>query len=139
MTTPWTFLRACWAGLWLAGSLATAMAAEAKESTVDPTGTWKWSYAAPGGKSIEAKVKLRFADGKLTGVAIGQDKKEVPLENVRIEGDRISFKVSREVAGKAFSTRYEGKVSGKTIKGKASPAETTSVGARAWDAERVSE
>ena len=115
-------------------------AAEAKEAAIDPTGTWKWSYVLGPGNVLEAQLKLWMHDGKLTGVAIGPDHKELPIEKTEFKGQQIRFEVTRLVQGKKFTTRYEGTITGDRLKGKSSagPAQTKAP-SRDWEAVRVRE
>ena len=53
-------------------------------------GTWDLSISTPVGK-IKAVAEFRQADGILTGVARGAGE-EVPLEDVVLDGDRLTWK-----------------------------------------------
>ena len=108
--------------------------AEADKAGVDPTGTWTWSYAVGPDRVVEAQVTLRMAGGRWTGVAVGPDKKELPVEKAEVKGGRLRFEVTRLVFGKKFTTRYEGVITGDRIKGTSSAG---SAQKRDWEAVRV--
>lgn len=110
---------------------------QAAPAEVRPEGTWKWGYKGRDGKPIEAKVTLRRVDGKLQGIAVGPDGKELPLENVRLAGDQLRFQVSRQTSGHKFTTLYVGKITGDTIKGKSIQGREDTGIARDWEAQRV--
>jgi hypothetical protein len=45
----------------------------------------------------------------LTGTVSGRNG-DIPIENGKIDGDTISFEVTREFNGNSFTTKYTGKV-----------------------------
>ena len=94
------------------GLVGVARAAE------DPTGTWKWT-ATYGGQSRDATVKLKLEGDKLTGVYVGgQSNTETKIDDAKLEGDKVSFSVTRERDGNKFTTKYSGTLKGDTITGK---------------------
>jgi opacity protein-like surface antigen len=83
----------------------------------DATGTWKWT-STRGDKSFEATVKLKQDGEKLSGVYVGgQSNNETPLEDAKIAGDKVSFKVTRERNGQKSTTAYAGTLKEDTITG----------------------
>ncbi len=115
----------------------TARCADTKADVVDPTGIWKWSYAVGPGSVLEAEIRLRRVDGRLVGVAVGPDQRELPLEKVEFKDGQLRFEVTRLVVGKKFTTRYEGAVTGDQIKGKSRAGSAASAPSRDWEAVRV--
>lgn len=114
-------------------------AADAKAEAADPIGTWKWGYAVGPDSVFEAEIRLRLVDTKLAGVAVGPDRKELPLEKIEFKDGRLRFEVTREVGGKRFKTYYEGTITGDQITGKASSSPKKSKQSRDWEAVRVRE
>jgi len=86
-------------------------------SAADATGTWKWT-ATIQVKTRDSTAKLKQEGDKLTGVYIGgQSNDETPIEDAKISGDKISFKVTRERGGQKFTTVYSGTLKDDTITG----------------------
>ena len=90
------------------GTASTALAADA-------TGTWKWTIER-NGNTIESTLKLKQEGEKLTGTIKRMDT-ESEIEDGKIAGDAITFKVSREINGNKFVLNYQGKLEGDSIKG----------------------
>ena len=95
--------------------LSLATAAFAAENVA---GTWKWSTSF-GGQTRESTLKLKQEGDKVSGVYVGgQSNTETAIEDAKLDGDTISFKVTRERDGQKRVTKYSGKVAGDTITGK---------------------
>lgn len=101
----------------------------------DPTGTWKWSVTF-GDKSIDASVKLKLEGDKLTGVYVGRNNTETPIENASFKDGKVAFSVTREFNGNKFTTKYNGTLSGDTIKGKSEFERDGQAQSRDWEAKR---
>jgi hypothetical protein len=128
-TTGWlkvslVSLAACW---WVSGL------ALANEKKADATGTWKWSLTRQDGTTVETTLKLKQDGDKLSGVVIGPDGKENKIEEAKIDGDEISFQVTRERKGEKRTAKFHGKVKGDTIKGKMQ----FGANSRDWEATRA--
>ena len=95
------------------GLCAAAVAADKD----DPTGTWKIKTKA-GKKDIEQTYKFENKDGKVTGVAIGgkDGKEETKIEDGKFKDGEVSFSTKGGKGGTSV-TKYNGKLSGDTIKG----------------------
>lgn len=125
-------LTACFAACFLS---ATAWAADAS-----PTGTWKWTVQARSGQGFEQTLKLDFQNGKLTGTLIGARTSQfqvpdTPIADASFENGTIKFTVTREFNGNKFTTKYEGRLDGDSIRG---TAERGGDGTkRDWHAQRV--
>jgi len=92
-----------------------------------------------GPKPAEARIRFRWADGQLAGEVTGRDAKPVALESPKLEGNRITFAVTRTVSGRKFTTRYEGRIEGDRMKGKAEMGRPGQGRSHEWTAERVKE
>jgi hypothetical protein len=101
----------------------------------NPTGTWKWSVERNGQKR-ETTLKLKLDKDKLTGAVAGMDGKDTDIEDATFKDGEVSFKVTRERNGQKFTTKYTGKVSGDTIKGKAESERNGQTNSRDWEAAR---
>ena len=98
--------------------VAAAFAAEAS-----PAGTWKWTVQGrQGGQGFEQTLKLELKEGKLTGTMVGMQRGEFTVPDTAItdasfKDGMVKFTVAREFNGNKFTSKYEGKVEGDTIKG----------------------
>lgn len=101
-----------------------------------PTGTWKWSYASQDGTARESTLKLKVADGKLTGALAGRSGTETAISEATLKGDEIAFAVVRERNGQKSTAKYAGKISGDTIKGKIEMTFGDQTRTRDWEAKR---
>ena len=100
--------------LGLLGLLAASNTANAADKD-DPTGTWKYKVKR-GDQEVEQTLKLELKDGKLTGTVGG--KQETKIEDGKFKDGEVAFTVTRERNNMKFVSKYTGKVSGDTIKGK---------------------
>jgi hypothetical protein len=114
---------------------AEEKAAPAEQKKVDPTGTWTWTVTGRDGTPRTVTAKLKVDDGKLTGTISGRQA-DTAIEDAKLAGEDLSFKVTREFNGTKFVQKFSGKISGDAIKGKIESerdGETRSVD---WDAKR---
>lgn len=81
----------------------------------DPAGTWKWSTSSPNGE-IPTTLKLEWKDGKIAG-AYSNQFGETSISNASLQDGVIRFEVVRDVGGKKYVVKYQGKMKGDTIKG----------------------
>jgi hypothetical protein len=81
-------------------------------------GTWKASFTTQNGQTIESTLKLKQDGEKLSGVVIGRNGNETPLEDIALAGDQVSFKLTRERNGEKVTTKVLAKVTGDELKGK---------------------
>jgi hypothetical protein len=118
------------------GLLALAVVCVAVPAmAADPTGTWKWSVER-NGQTIETTLKLKLVDGKLTGTISGRNNTETEITDGKVEGDDVSFKVTREFNGNKFVQTYTGKLSEDAIKGKIEFERDGQIQSRDWEAKK---
>jgi len=101
----------------------------------DATGTWKWTSTF-NNNTVESSAKLKQEGDKLTGVYIGRNNTESPIEEGTVKDKVVSFKVVREFNGNKFTIKYSGTLSGDTIKGKTSFDRDGQAQDRDWEAKR---
>lgn len=82
----------------------------------DPSGTWKWSQPGRDGQTSEISLKLDLKDEKLTGSLVGR-MGETAISDAVFQGDTIAFSVSRERNGTKWTSKYNAKLDGDTLKG----------------------
>jgi len=118
------------------GLLVVALVcAAAPALAADPTGTWKWSVER-NGQTIETTLKLKLEEMKLTGTISGRNNTETAIEDGKVDGDNVSFQVTREFNGNKFVQKYSGKVEGETIKGKVEFERNGEKMSRDWEAKK---
>src|SRR5262249_11908998 len=103
--------------LGVAAGLLLAPAAFAGAKAADVTGTWKWSVER-NGQTFEQTLKLKQEGAKLTGALLGRQGNETAIEDGKVDGDEVSFTVTRTFNDNKIVQKFKGKVSGDTIKGK---------------------
>ncbi|MCI0462708.1 MAG: hypothetical protein L0Z62_37645 [Gemmataceae bacterium] len=101
----------------------------------NPTGTWKWTVTF-NDQSRDFTLKLKLDGDKLTGAMEGRDGQEIPIMDAKYKDGEMSFSVTRERQGQKFTTKYQGKVTGDTIKGKAESDFGGQTRTRDWEAKR---
>lgn len=80
-------------------------------------GTWNTALTLPDGNRIEGSLRLKQEGDKLTGAAI-RNENETPIQDGKVAGDEITFKVLRERDGRTVTAKYKGKIVGDSVKGK---------------------
>ena len=80
-------------------------------------GTW---VSEPNGKLGSLTFVFKVSGGALTGTATPASSGPADLVNGKVDGDKISFEVAREVLGIKVTTKYSGTLSGDIIKLRAS-------------------
>lgn len=115
--------------------LAVALNASAEDKKIDFTGTWKSSFTNQDGQVRESTFKLKAEGEKLTGTISGRNN-DTAIDEGKIKGDEISFKVTREFNGNKMVISYSGKVSGDTITGKSESERDGEKRSRDWVAKR---
>ena len=80
--------------------------------------TGKWSGQVPSrGEAAAATFTFKIDGDKLTGATV-RNENETQIQDGKIAGDEITFKVIRERDGRKVTAKYKGKISGDTVKGK---------------------
>ncbi len=123
-------------------ALLIGIAANAQDKKVDPTGTWTWSTPGrDGGEPRKSTLKLKLEGDKVTGMLSspgrgGGAARESAIEEAKLAGEELTFKVTREFQGNKFVAKYNGKISGDTIKGKIETERDGQAQSRDWTATR---
>ena len=80
----------------------------------DVTGTWKGEMTSPDGNTFSLTYTFKQDGTKLTGTVLGPQGDALPLDNGKVEGDKISFSVKVDFnGGTVFSS--EGTINGDEI------------------------
>ena len=140
--------------LWLTSALvflaATSLPLKAGESAANPTGTWKVTQTPK--STYEPTLKLKLDGDKLKGTLTrntGTKIEELIVEDGKLKGSEITFttKFYSQVYDKGVlqpaNTNYmshwkfQGTVSGDTIKGKVEKESSAGIRTQDWEARRV--
>jgi len=111
-----------------------ARAADDKKASVD--GTWKWTVQGQNNQSFEQTMKLKMEGEKVTGVILGRNNTETKIDDATFKDGVLAFSVTRERNGNKFTSKYNGKVDGDTIKGKIETERNGQTQSRDWEAKR---
>jgi hypothetical protein len=81
----------------------------------DVDGKWTGTVQTPGG---EMPITFMFkAEGAtLTGAMLGQENKQIPIKDGKIDGNNISFSIPIDMGGETIQLAYKGVVSPDQIK-----------------------
>jgi hypothetical protein len=123
-------------------ALALTTVTQVQAQKVDPTGTWTWSTPGrQGGSPRQSTLKLKLDGDKVTGTLStpgrqGGQAREASIDNGKLKGDELSFSVTREFGGNSFTSKYTGKISGDSVKGKIETERDGQTATRDWEAKR---
>ena len=95
-------------------SVLGALALAATMYAADITGKWTGKMETPNG-SRDVNMAFKAEGATLTGSVSGRNG-DTPIENGKIDGDNISFTVTRKFNDMEIKMNYTGKVSGDSIK-----------------------
>src|SRR2546426_12754970 len=124
--------------------LALGSVVQAQDKKADPTGTWTWTTPGRnGGPDRKSTLKLKLEGQKLTGTVSSPGRQgqatDTTIEDAKLNGDEISFTVTREFNGNKFAAKYNGKISDDAIKGKIETERNGNTQSRDWEAKREGE
>ena len=80
-------------------------------------GTWNVEVVTDDGQTLKSSVKLETDGDKVSGVFVAPDGKEVKLEDTKLSGNDLQFKINVDFEGTALVATFKGKVDGDTVKG----------------------
>jgi hypothetical protein len=81
----------------------------------DLNGKWFAEYQSPNGQTRQSTFTFVVKGDTLTGT-VASTRGESQIENGKVNGDEISFSVTRNLGGNDVKFQYKGKVSGDEIK-----------------------
>ncbi|MGA3259231.1 MAG: hypothetical protein ABSE35_10145 [Bryobacteraceae bacterium] len=81
----------------------------------DVTGTWKGEVSTPDGNSFSLTYTFKQDAAKLTGAVLGPQGDPLPIDNGKVDGDKISFSVKVDMNGSATTFSSEGTINGDEI------------------------
>jgi hypothetical protein len=114
---------------------------QAQAPKADPNGTWKWKEKR-GQNEVDATMKLKVEGDKVSGTVsmpgFGKDAQaqETPISAGKYKDGELAFSLTRETKKGKFTTKYTGKVSGDSIKGKMEREGQDKATTSDWEAKR---
>jgi hypothetical protein len=78
-------------------------------------GSWKMTYRMPDGSAHESTLDLASPGGKLTG-KVTSKRGTAPIEEGRLEGDKIRFTVIRRGNGDELAVVFSGTITGNSMR-----------------------
>ncbi|MBC8001657.1 MAG: hypothetical protein H7X97_03620 [Opitutaceae bacterium] len=120
---------------------ANIHAADKKADVADVAGNWTWSTPGrDGGPERKSTLTLKVEGDKVTGkiAALGRDgaPTDTAIEEAKLDGAMISFKVTRTFGENKMVQKFSGKVEGSAIKGKIEFDRNGEAQSRDWEAKR---
>lgn len=104
-------------------------------ATNNVTGKWTYTLEVSLDTSLDFTAEFKQEGGNVTGFVLVQELKTA-IEKGRFKDGQLTFEIPREYGGVKFLSRYAGKLTGDTLKGKivsgAAPVERT----YEWSAKR---
>jgi hypothetical protein len=115
--------------------------AQAQDKKADAAGTWSWVVKGrQGGTDRKITAKFKVDGDKVTGTITAPGRngetRDTEIQDGKLKGDELSFNVTREMNGNKMVTKYTGKISGDTIKGKMEFERNGEPVNRDWEAKR---
>ncbi len=81
----------------------------------DVTGTWKGDVSSPDGNSFTLTYTFKQEGTKLIGTVLSPHGDTLPIDNGKVDGDKISFSVKVDMNGSATTFSSEGTINGDEI------------------------
>jgi hypothetical protein len=82
-------------------------------------------------------LKLKLEKHELSGAVVGRNGQETAIQDAKFKDGDVSFTVVRERNGQKMTSKFTGKVSGDTIKGKTEFQRDGQSQSRDWEAKRA--
>jgi hypothetical protein len=91
--------------------------ANARDTKVDPVGTWKCEYEIGGQKRMSTLTIKKDGD-KLAGTMSWPDQKETNLKDLKLKDDTLTFSAVRKLMDNQITVEYKLTIDGDKLKGK---------------------
>lgn len=91
----------------------------------DVSGTWTINMDTPGGSSESTATLAMDSEGKVTGEIDSPRGGVATVDDGRMSGDELTFKVSRDMGGRSMTASYRATVSGEEMEGNLSAGPMT--------------
>lgn len=80
-------------------------------------GTWRFERVNDNGDTMTATLKLKQDGNKVTGTTQWADNEPVEIEQGKLEGNKLTYQVTRENNGQKWTAKYDAEVTAEAIKG----------------------
>lgn len=97
-------------------------------------GKWESSMQGPQGNAITQTFTFKTEGNNLTGTVTGR-RGDTPISDGKVDGNKITFTVTRQTQNGEMKAAYSGTVEGDTITGKIQMGENS----RDWTAKRAAQ
>jgi hypothetical protein len=91
--------------------------ASARDTKVDPVGTWKCEYEI-GGQKRTSTLTIKKDGDKLAGTMSWPDQKETNLKDLKLKDDTLTFSAVRKFMDNEITVEYKLTLDGDKLKGK---------------------
>jgi hypothetical protein len=81
----------------------------------DVDGKWKATFETPNGQTIQSMFDFKAEGSNLNGTVTGRTG-EAKIQDGKVDGDTITFTVTRSFNGQDLKIGYKGKLAGDEIK-----------------------
>jgi hypothetical protein len=81
-------------------------------------GTWAMEVKTDDGQTLKSTIKFTKDGEKVAGTLTGADGKEAKVEESKLSGDELAFKISLDFDGTPLVAKFKGKLAGDAYKGK---------------------
>ena len=75
----------------------------------NPTGLWKLTATSQAGQTFQSTLRLSLEGTKLTGIYTGPRGNEMSIDEAQLKDGTLLFRVSREVDGNKFTSKFQGR------------------------------
>ena len=93
--------------------------ASARDTKVDPVGTWKCEYEI-GGQQRTSTLTIKKDGDKLAGTMSWPDQKAEKLKDLKLKDGTLTFSAVRKLMGNEITVDYKLTIDGDKLKGKGS-------------------
>jgi hypothetical protein len=108
-----------------------------REKQRDLSGAWTSTFTRQDGTPMDSELKLKQSADKLSGTHAFNNGTETEIQEGKIQGDEVSFKLVRERDGRTVTSKYRGKLQAdNSIKGQVESDWSGEVRRMDWEAKK---
>ena len=97
-------------------SITVVFALSSLAFAADVSGTWNGELHTREGGAFQVTLTLKAEGDKLRGTLGQGSSEDMAIENGKVNGDQISFTITRQAQGNPIKINYTGKVEGNNMK-----------------------
>ena len=99
-------------------------------------GTWKITAKTDDGQTYHPTLKLEQHSDQITGTYITDDGQQVKVQDAKLDGGKLTFKVTHDFGGQPINLKFEGTVASDALNGKVDYEVGGDTGTVKFDAKR---